>query len=79
MILIMTKDELKKTWKNLITPFIVWIIVLVVAVLFNRLGSKKPTPQTVSLFASVYSLTFTIFYGIKIMLFRKQLKQLNNN
>lgn len=75
----MTDTELKKTWKHIITPFIIWILLLVVSVLFNRLGSKKPTPQTVSLFASVYSVTFTIFYGIKIVTFRKKLKQLNNN
>ncbi len=73
----MTESELKKTWKRTITPFIVFVLLLIVSVLFNRLGSKKPTPQTVSLFASVYSLTFTIFYGIKIFRFRKFLKQLN--
>ena len=75
----MTNNEVKTTWKRIITPFIIWILLLVVAVLFNRLGSKKPTPQTVSLVASVYSLTFTIFYGIKLVTFRKKLKQLNNN
>lgn len=75
----MTDSELKTTWKKTITPFIIWIIVLMISVLINRLGSKKPTAQTVSLFASVYSLTFTIFYAIKIILFRKKLKQLNDN
>jgi predicted neutral ceramidase superfamily lipid hydrolase len=75
----MTETELKKEWKKTITPFVVFVILLIISVLFNRLGSKKPTPQTVSLFASVYSLTFTIFYGIKILLFRKKLKLLNNN
>jgi len=75
----MTENELKKTWNRIITPFIVFVILLIISVLYNRLGSKKPTPQTVSLFASVYSLTFTIFYAIKILIFRKQLKQLNDN
>ncbi|WP_033957976.1 hypothetical protein [Psychroserpens jangbogonensis] len=75
----MTEDELKKTWKKTITPFIVFVVLLIVSVLFNRLGSKKPTPQTVSLFASVYSLTFTIFYAIKIIKFRQTLKHLNEN
>ena len=75
----MTENELKKVWKKTITPFFVFVILLIVSVLFNRLGSKKPTPQTVSLFASVYCLTFTIFYGIKIFTFRKKIKQLNNN
>ena len=75
----MTENELRTTWKKTIIPFIVWIVVLIVSVLFNRLGSKRPTPQTVSLFASVYSLTFTIFYAIKIIKFRKNLEQLNEN
>jgi len=75
----MTESELKKTWKKTITPFIVWTVLLIVSVLFNRLGDKKPIPQTVSLFASVYSLTFTIFYAIKIIKFRQILKHLNEN
>ncbi len=75
----MTENELREKWKKTITPFIVFVLLLIVSVLFNRLGSKKPIPQTVSLFASVYSLTFTIFYGIKIIKFRQILKQLNDH
>jgi hypothetical protein len=75
----MTENELKSTWKKLMTPCLVWMVLLIVAVLFNRLGSKNPIPQTVSLFASVYSLTFSIFYSIKIIIFRKKLNKLNNH
>ena len=75
----MTETELKKTWKKTITPFIVFVVLLIISVLYNRLGSKKPTPQTVSLFASVYCFTFTIFYAIKIIKFRNFIKQLNEN
>jgi len=75
----MTESELKNTWKKQITPLVIWIVLLIVSVLFNRLGSKKPIPQTVSLFASVYSLTLTFFYSVKIIKFRKKLKQLNEN
>ncbi len=75
----MTESELKKEWKKTITPLVVFVILLIVSVLFNRLGTKKPTPQTVSLFASVYCLTFTIFYSIKLIKFRSYIKQLNNN
>ncbi|MEH6537547.1 MAG: hypothetical protein V7719_14205 [Psychroserpens sp.] len=75
----MTENELKKTWKKTIKPFIIWIVLFIVALLFNKLGSKESTPQTVSLFASAYSLTFIIFYSIKIIKFRKILKKLNEN
>ncbi|WP_431134549.1 hypothetical protein [Psychroserpens mesophilus] len=75
----MTESELKHAWKKLIIPFVIWIVILIISVLYNRLGSKKPVPQTVSLIASVYSLTLTFFYSVKIITFRKKLKQLNNN
>lgn len=75
----MTENDIKKTWKNTITPLIIFAVLLIVSVLYNRLGSKKPVPQTVSLFASVYCLTFTIFYAIKLVKFRTYIKQLNNN
>jgi hypothetical protein len=75
----MTENEIKKSWRNLITPFIVYIVLFIIAIGLNKFGSKKPTPQTVSLFASVFCLTFMFFYGVKIIKFRKHLKYINNN
>ena len=75
----MTENEIKKNWKNLITPFIVYIALFIIALGLNRFGSKKPTPQTVSLFASVFCLTFIFFYGVKIIKFKKFLNESNNN
>ncbi|WP_047545803.1 hypothetical protein [Psychroserpens sp. Hel_I_66] len=75
----MTENEIKKNWKNLITPFIVYIALFIIALGLNRFGSKKPTPQTVSLFASVFCLTFIFFYGVKIINFKKFLNESNNN
>ncbi|WP_456439835.1 hypothetical protein [Psychroserpens sp.] len=75
----MTENELKQTWKNTIVPFAVWIVLFIVSVLYNTYGIKNSTLETVSLFASICSLTFIIFYSIKIVKFRKILKQLNEN
>ncbi|MBR9914450.1 MAG: hypothetical protein GYB32_06425 [Algicola sp.] len=71
----MTDEERKYLKKELITPVIVWMILFVIALLFNRLGSKKPTPQTVSFFASVFSFTFIVFYGIKWIKFKTHIKK----
>lgn len=75
----MTESELKNTWKKIIRGFIIWVVLLIISVLYNRLGSKKPIPQTISLIASVYSLTLVFFYSVKIIKFRTYLKQLNEN
>ncbi|WGD34286.1 hypothetical protein [Olleya sp. YS] len=53
------------------TPFIIYVIIFIVGVCFNRFGSKKPTPQTVSFFASIYGLVFAFFYAIKLYKFKK--------
>lgn len=70
----MTEKEIKKERKTLIKPLAVYIILFLIAVGFHRYGSKKPTPQTVSFFASAFCLTFTIFYGIKLYKFNKFIK-----
>ena len=75
----MTENELKQTWKNIIVPFAVWIVLFIVSVLYNTYGIKSSTLETVSLFASICSFAFIIFYSIKIIKFRKFLKQLNEN
>ncbi len=70
----MTEKEIKTTRKNLITPIVVYIILFLVAVSFNIFGSKTSILENVSIFASVYSLTFIIFYGIKLYNFNKFIK-----
>ena len=72
----MTENEIKTTRKNLITPIVVYIVLFIIAISFNRLGSKRPTPQTVSLFASAFCLTFIIFSWVKLYKFNKFI---NNN
>ena len=69
----MPETELNKTFKKTIIPFLIWGIVLVFSVLFNWLGNKESISESVSLFALCYSLTFTIFYGIKIHSIQKKI------
>ncbi|MGV6831432.1 MAG: hypothetical protein ACWA5P_07720 [bacterium] len=73
----MTEEYIKKSWRNLVTPFIIGLVVLIVSILFHRLGSKKPTPQTISLFGCVLGMVFIVFSGMKMLKFRKYLKSLN--
>lgn len=70
----MNEKEIKQTWRKLVTPFFIGIIVLIVAILFHRLGSKRPGPQTLWLFAGVLGAVFVLFPGIKIIKFRQYLK-----
>ena len=72
----MTQNEIKTTRKNLITPIVVYIVLFIVALSFNRFGSKRPTPQSVSLFASAFCLTFIIFSWVKLYKFNTFI---NNN
>jgi len=74
----MTEENIKKSWRNLLTPFIIGLVVFIVSILFNRLGSKRPTPQTISLFGCVFGIVFMVFPGIKMIKFKKYLKDLNN-
>ncbi|MFD2541377.1 hypothetical protein ACFSSB_03535 [Lacinutrix gracilariae] len=73
----MTEENIKKTWRNLFTPFLIGIVIFIVALLFHRLGSKRPTPQTISLFGCVLGFVFILFSGMKILKFRKYLKTEN--
>lgn len=73
----MTKKEIRKTWYNLLTPFIIGLLVFIVSLVFNQFGSKRPTPQTLSLFGCVFGLVFMIFPGRKMLKFRRYLKSNN--
>jgi len=74
----MTKQEIKKTWRDLLTPFCIGLLIFIISVIFNRLGSKRPTPQTLSLFGCILGFVFVFFPGIKILKFRKYLKSKND-
>ena len=75
----MTEENIKKSWKNLLIPFCIGIIIFLVSLYFNRFGSKRPTPQTISLFGCVLGLIFIIFPGIKMIKFKQFLKQINKH
>tara|TARA_Y100000815_G_scaffold117945_1_gene106476 strand:+ start:2161 stop:2388 length:228 start_codon:yes stop_codon:yes gene_type:complete len=74
----MTEENIKKSWRNLLIPFIIGLIVFIVSFLFHQLGSKRPTPQTLSLFGCVFGIVFMFFPGMKMLKFRKYLKNLND-
>lgn len=75
----MTEENIKKSWQNLLIPFSIGLIVFIVSLLFHRLGSKRPTPQTISLFCCVLGLVFMFFSGIKMWKFKKHLKSIQSN
>ena len=74
----MTEENIKKSWRNLLIPFIIGLIVFIVSFLFHQLGSKRPTPQTISLFGCVFGIVFMFFPGMKMLKLRKYLKNLND-
>jgi hypothetical protein len=75
----MTDDNIKKSWRNLVIPFCIGLVILFASLYANRFGSKRPTPQTISLFGCVLGLIFIIFPGIKMIKFRNYLKQINKH
>lgn len=75
----MTEENIKKSWKNLLIPFCIGLVIFFVSLYFNRFGSKSPTPQTISLFGCVLGLIFIIFPGIKMIKFKNYLKQNNKH
>jgi len=74
----MDEREIRKSWRKLIIPFVSGLIILITAILFHRLGSKRPGPQTLWIFAGVLGAIFTLFPGIKMIKFRQYLKDRNN-
>lgn len=75
----MTEDNIKKSWRNLLIPFCIGLVIFLVSIYFNRFGSKRPTPQTISLFGCILGLIFIIFPGIRMIKFKTFLKQNNKH
>lgn len=73
----MHQKEIQSTWKNLIIPFTIGIIILTTAILFHRLGSKRPGPQTFWAFAGILGAVFVVVPGLKMMKFRNYLKSID--
>jgi hypothetical protein len=74
----MIEEYIKKSWRNLITPFLIGFVIFILSLLFHYLGSKRPTPQTISFFGCVLGLVFMVFTGIKMLKFRRYLESLND-
>jgi uncharacterized membrane protein YdcZ (DUF606 family) len=72
----MNADDIKATWKKLITPFVIGLVVFILAILFHNFGSKRPLPQTLSLFGGVFGLVFIVSSVTKMIKFNKYLKSL---
>ena len=70
----MTQEEIKKTWKDLFIHFLIGVLILIVAILFHRLGSKRSTPQTLWLFVGVFGSILSIYAGNRLLKFYRFLK-----
>ncbi len=75
----MDKIEIKKTWRKLLTPIIIGLVVFTFSFLYYIYGSKLARPQTISFFGCIFGLVFMIFPGIKALRFRAYLKQIGKN
>lgn len=73
----MEKEQIKKTWKDLLIHFFVGVTILIVAILFHRLGSKRSTPQTLWLFVGVFGSVLSVYAGNRILKFYSFLKKNN--
>ena len=73
----MDKEQIKKTWMRLLVPLILGFIILLTGIIWNRLGSKRPDPQTYSFFLSLLGAVLAITAGLKVVKFKKYLKDNN--
>ncbi len=67
----MTEENIRK---NLRIQFIIGLVIFILSILFHRLGSKKPTPQTISFFGCILGIVFMVFTGSQMLKFKKYLK-----
>ncbi len=74
----MAPEEIKKTWNNLLSPFIVGLIAFIASVLIYLFGSPNFNYQLLGFFGSIFGLIFMGFPGVKMLQFRRYLKQLND-
>lgn len=71
----MDEQAIKKTWAKLLIPMAVGLLILLTAILFHRLGSKRPGPQTLWMFVGVLGAIFILFPGVKALKFRRYLQK----
>ncbi len=70
----MDEQQRKNIWNTLLKPFIVGLVILIVAILVHRFGSKKAGMQTISLFAGVFGFVFMAVSGLRLYRFKIYLK-----
>lgn len=75
----MTKEEIKKVWRNLLIPIGIGAIVFTGSFLYYTFGSKLARPQVFSMFGCILGLVFMIIPGIKAFRFKAFLKQQQKN
>ncbi len=71
----MDVNEIRRTWRRLIWPFAIGLLLLFCGALFNSLGSNRPTPQTLSLFIGVFGTMLSLFTGHKMFKFHRWLQE----
>ena len=74
----MTEENIKKSWRNLLTAFIIGVIALTVSILFTIYGSKKAVPQVISFYGCIFGLVYIVSPGIKIIKLKRYLKSINH-
>lgn len=72
----MTEQKINKTWRQLVIPFIIGIALIISGILWHTYGSKKPNPQTLSLFVCVAGVILCLATGVKMIKFKKYLSDL---
>lgn len=65
----MESAEIKKTSRKLAIPFVLSALVLIVAILFHRLGSKKSVPQAISFLVGLNGVGFACVFGFRLIKF----------
>ena len=71
----MKQEEIKKVWKDLWIHFWAGAVILIIAILSHRLGSKRSTPETIWFFVGVFGSLLMVYAGNRLCKFYKFLKQ----
>jgi hypothetical protein len=67
----MEESQIRKKWLQLLIPFGISLVVLIIAVLFHRLGSKKSVPQAISFLAGLNGVGFSCVFGFRLIKFQR--------
>jgi hypothetical protein len=71
----MTQDEIKRTWRNLLIPFIAGLLILAAGISLYKFGTNSSSVY--GIYISIFGIMLTGAAALKVRKFRKYLRDNN--